>query len=65
MKLHEYAEVIARLALECGDLEVWYASDGEGNRFYPVACYPEAAETSDLDYRAIPKPQGKMVVIIN
>ena len=64
MTLHEYAKEIARLAMEYGECEVWYASDDEGNSYTPVTYRP-----SVLDASAIVNParelKSKRVVVVN
>ncbi len=40
MKISELINNLQTFLEENGDLEAWYASDDEGNGFYPVFCEP-------------------------
>lgn len=64
MKLKSYAKKITELAAQYPNLEVWYASDDEGNNYSKVNWEPSVVNF-DKESQYPDEESKKQVVIIN
>ena len=64
MKLKTYANKIAKLAAQHPNLEVWYASDDEGNQYNKVNWEPSIMNF-DKESQCPDEESKQKVIIIN